>query len=125
VPFVRAQSGGRDVYWKSNDLRDHRAIGYEYPETAAARRATRETYVQSLRRWANTELGWLGRVTREGDPTALARLNDSLNRNIPFFPKEILIDGDRNRPLRACRKGNSHSRCRIPVLHAGSVEPGR
>ena len=100
VPFVRAQSGGRDVYLKSNDLRDHRTLGHDYPETAAARRATRETYVQSLRRWANTELGWLGRVTREGDPTALARLNDSLNRNIPFFPKEILIDGDRNRPLR-------------------------
>jgi hypothetical protein len=100
VPFVRSQAGGRDVYWKSNDLRDHRSLGHDYPETAAARRQTREPYVQALRRWANTELGWLGRVTTGGDPAAIARLNDSLTRNIPFFPKEILIDGDRNKPLR-------------------------
>jgi len=45
-------------------------------------------------------LGWLGKVTTGGDPAAIARLNDSLTRNIPFFPKVILIDGDKARPLR-------------------------
>ena len=101
MPFVRTQAGGKDVYWKSNDLRDHRALGYEYPETAAARRQTQEPFVQALRRWANSELGWLGRITSQGDPAAIARLNDSLTRSIPFFPKEVLIDGDKNRPIRS------------------------
>ncbi|KAF6830947.1 tyrosinase [Colletotrichum musicola] len=94
VPFRKGLTpgSGAPVWWTSNDCRDHLALGYDYPETAAARRSA--DAVRSLTAWANTQLGWLApRSPRPADEGAWSRLRRQVTQPIPAFPAKVLVDG--------------------------------
>lgn len=94
VPFRKGLAPGSagPIWWTSDDCRDHLALGYDYPETAAARRSA--DAVRSLTAWANAQLGWLApRNPRPADEGARARLRQQIKQPIPAFPSKILVDG--------------------------------
>lgn len=75
-------------------------MGYDYPETAAARQDS-DGYVAGLRKWANKTLGWADPSTSwwrrtAPDEDVIRDLEDSVDNQIPFFPSRVLVDG-RNR----------------------------
>ncbi|KAF6808219.1 tyrosinase, partial [Colletotrichum plurivorum] len=82
---------GALVWWTSDDCRDHLALGYDYPETAAARRSADP--VRSLTAWANTQLGWLApRSPRPADEGARSWLRRQITQPVPAFPAKVLVD---------------------------------
>jgi len=96
VPFRRAlDATSKPTWWKATDLKDYRSLGYDYPQTAAARQTG--DLAAGLIAWANAELGWAV-PPGSGDPgqpdqQALAHLNQQITEPVEAFPKPILVDG--------------------------------
>ncbi|OHW91286.1 tyrosinase precursor, partial [Colletotrichum incanum] len=97
-PFRKALTAdSKPIWWTSNDCRNHLELGYDYPQTAAARRSG--DIVRSLTAWANSQLGWLApRSPEPADEGARTQLKRQINQSMPFFPSRVLIDG--TTPLR-------------------------
>ncbi|KAL0937178.1 tyrosinase [Colletotrichum truncatum] len=93
VPFRKGfTADSRPIWWTSNDCRNHLDLGYDYPQTAAARMSSDP--VRSLTAWANTQLGWLApRNPRPADEGARTQLKRQIIQPIPSFPSKVLIDG--------------------------------
>ncbi|KAK2042757.1 Di-copper centre-containing protein [Colletotrichum somersetense] len=93
VPFRKGLTAdSKPIWWTSNDCRSHLNLGYDYPQTAAARKSG--DVVRSLTAWANTQLGWLApRNPKPADEGARAQLKRQINQPMPFFPPKVLIDG--------------------------------
>ncbi|EFQ32588.1 hypothetical protein CGRA01v4_09590 [Colletotrichum graminicola] len=93
VPFRKGLTAdSKPIWWTSNECRNHLDLGYDYPQTAAARKSG--DIVRSLTAWANTQLGWLApRSPRPADEGARAQLKRQINQPMPFFPLKVLIDG--------------------------------
>jgi tyrosinase len=96
APFRRALHGQSEpTWWKSTDVRDYRSLGYDYPQTAAARQTG--DLAAGLTAWANTELGWAV-PPGSGDPgqpdqQALVHLKQQITEPIQALPSQILLDG--------------------------------
>ncbi|KAF4827508.1 Tyrosinase [Colletotrichum tropicale] len=93
APFRKGlTTDAKPIWWTSNDCRNHLDLGYDYPQTAAARKSPDP--VRSLTAWANTQLGWLApRNPQPADEGARAQLKRQIVQPIPFFPAKVLIDG--------------------------------
>ncbi|OBR08255.1 Tyrosinase [Colletotrichum higginsianum IMI 349063] len=93
VPFRKGlTAASKPIWWTSNDCRNHLDLGYDYPQTAAARRSG--DVVRSLTAWANAQLGWLApRSPRPADENARTQLKRQITQPMPFFPSKVLIDG--------------------------------
>lgn len=92
VPFRRSRDGDQTTWWTSNELRDCRTLGYNYPELAKAGQN-----VASLRQWVTDSYEW---ATIYGDPPpwkTLAETAGSLG-NIEALPDVIRID-DTGQPV--------------------------
>ena len=96
VPFRRALNGQSEpTWWKATDLRDYLSLGYDYPQTAAARQTG--DLATGLTSWANTELGWAV-PPGSGDPAQpdqqpLVHLKQQITEPVEAFPSPILVDG--------------------------------
>jgi len=80
-------------YWNSNETRDHRKMGYDYPETAAA--LASGNVVASLRSWANSNLGTSGTGVLPFDQQEENVWWASRTLQVPFWPvaQNRRIDG--------------------------------
>lgn len=96
APFRRAlDSQSKPIWWKSLDLREYRNLGYDYPQTAAARQTG--DLVAGLTSWANAELGWAtppgSGAPGQPDQQDRVNLKHQFTQRIPAFPESILVDG--------------------------------
>jgi hypothetical protein len=95
-PFRKTKTS----FWTSNDVRDHRKMGYDYPETRDALRSGKVT--ENLTQWANNTLG----SRNSGLPfnaSKVSALTQSFTLSAPFWPlneNEMAYDGEINKSYR-------------------------
>ena len=87
VPFRKSRNGDHAEWWTSNDLRDCRLLGYNYPQLAKA-----VGNVASLRQWVTENYEW---TTIYGEAPPRMSLTESVGTldNIEALPDTIRIDG--------------------------------
>lgn len=106
APFRKSllDGDGKAVWWNSNDVRDHLALGYDYPETLAARQAG--NYSTALLQWANEALGWVTADPAIKDPSKasesdLGHFDEQIGQFVASFPDKLMVDGVTPLPAQA------------------------
>jgi hypothetical protein len=76
------------------DTRNHLKLGYDYPQTYAARTQGGDL-AQNLTAWANQELGWVfpGNQNPGASKIDLAHFETQITTRVSCFPDQILVDG--------------------------------
>ena len=97
APYRKSKdASGNSVWWTSNDVRDHLALGYDYPQTLAARQSG--NYSRALLQWANQQLGWVTANPDVKDPSKASKsdlnhFETQIKQFVASFPNDLSIDG--------------------------------
>ena len=83
-PFRKSGSRNNPQWWTSNDTRDHRKMGYDYPETAAA--LAKGDIAGELTKFANETLSTLGTGSLPIEAKEEKEFDDSSSIEVPFWP---------------------------------------
>lgn len=125
APFRKAVSGSDTTWWTSNDLKDTRTIGYDYPQVATARQSG--NLVSGLVAWANAALGWADPSHFKQKSSDQGALDHFVKEQIPHavlsFPQRVLVDGSTPLPAGTdyLSSGAGHTANGGPVVHAAAV----
>lgn len=96
APFRKAlNDAGNPTWWQAVDVRDYLSLGYDYPQTLAARKSG--NLAAGLTAWANAELGWVtpqgGGNAGQPDHDDQVHLQQDVKQYVPAFPPQVLLDG--------------------------------
>jgi tyrosinase len=96
APFRKSiDAQGKITWWNSLDTRNHLKLGYDYPQTYAARTQAGGDLVKNLTAWANQELGWVVPASQNSSASKidLTHFENQIATRVSCFPTQVLVDG--------------------------------